>query len=392
MKKNLSHSVTAIVLIVVDTLTLLSGIALVPFILRGSSNLSVPPTPGWVSVPDSALQSVCPPQTAQYDFSGNCRYVVAAWNSGIADTKRNRLVMWGGGHADYAGNELYAFDLGTLRMQRLNDPSPINTSGKCVETLSDGRPNSRHTYGGLAYIAHADRMFSFGGSLHQCGSFSNATWTFDMETLQWRNMNPEGGTPAALPGVISDYDPNSHTVFLHDTTDFWQYDYEKNRYQKVGANRPLNYRMNGVIDPKRKIFFILGAAGMTGGGLKAISIAAGSNYAMQDWTRQASSTCGPLLSANYAGLAYDSSRERVVGWPNFGDTVYLFDPDTKSCTTETFPSGPPDSSHAGSAHSTNGTYGRFRYFPDKGVFALVNQATNNTYLLRLAPTPGVGSH
>jgi hypothetical protein len=335
---------------------------------------------------------VCPPETPQYDFAANCRYVIAAWNSAIADTKRSRLIIWGGGHADYAGNELYALDLGTLRMQRLNEPGSINTSGKCVETLSDGSPNSRHTYGGLAYIAHVDRMFSFGGSLNQCGFFSAATWTLDLETLQWRNMNPEGGTPAAQPGVVSDYDPSSHSVFLHDTTDFWQYDFDKNRYKKVGANSPINYHMNAVIDPKRKMFVIMGAAGTAGGGLKAVSIAPRSNYAMQDWTGRASSTCGPLLSANYPGLAYDSVLDRIVGWPNFGDEVYLFDPDMKSCTVQTFSEGPPDSSHVGSPHTTNGTYGRFRYFSDKGVFALVNQASNNAYLLRLASAAAAAAH
>jgi len=365
---------------------------LLPLMLHGRSNLAIPATLGWFSVPESTLQSVCPPETGQYDFAANCRNVIAAWNSAIADTKRNRLVVWGGGHADYAGNEVYAFDLSTLRMQRLNEPSPINTSGKCVEMLSDGRPNSRHTYGSLAYIAHADRMFSFGGSLNQCGFFSNATWTFDLESLQWRNMSPAGSAPAALPGTVSDYDPNSRSVFLHDTTDFWQYDYDKNRYKKVGASGSINYRMNAVIDPKRKIFFIFGAANMVGGGLKAISIAPGSNYAMQDWTGRASGTCGPLLSANYPGLAYDSAQDCIVGWPNFGGDVYLFDPDMKSCTTRSFSGGPPDSSHTGSPHTTNGTYGRFRYFPDKGVFALVNQANNNAYLLRLASAAGTAAH
>jgi hypothetical protein len=372
---------------------LVSGILLLPLMLHGNSNLSIPATPGWFSVPDSSLQSVCPPETAQYDFAANCRNVIAAWNSAIADTKRSRLIIWGGGHADYAGNELYALDLGTLRMQRLNEPSPVNTSGKCVEMLSDGRPNSRHTYGGLAYITHADRMFSFGGSLNQCGFFTNATWTFDLETLQWKNMSPAGGAPAALPGAVSDYDPNSQSVFLHDTTDFWQYDYDKNRYKKVGANISINYRMNGVIDPKRRIFFIFGAASMVGGGLKAISIAPGSNYAMQDWTGRASNTCGPLLSANYPGLAYDSALDRIVGWPNFGDEVYLFDPDTKSCTAQTFSGGPPDSAHVGSPHTTNGTFGRFRYFAKSGVFALVNQANSNAYLLRLpAPAADAARH
>jgi hypothetical protein len=368
------------------------GFLLAPWFLAGNPRGDTATKPGWHAVPDSTLEKVCPSETRDYDFRGNCRYVIAAWNSAIADTKSGRLIIWGGGHADYAGNEIYAFDLASSRMERLNDPSPVNNTGKCVETLSDGKPNSRHTYAGLAYMSHANRMFSFGGSLNQCGFLSNATWTLDLAALEWKNMKPEGAVPAASPGAIADYDPNSRMVFLHDTSDFWQYDYEKNRYKRAGSNQAINYHMNGVIDPKRKIFLAIGAAGSAGGGLRAISIAPGSNYAMRDWTGMASNTCGPLMSAAYPGLAYDSALDRVVGWPNFGDAVYLLDDDSKSCTTATFSGGPPDSSHAGSPHTSNGTYGRFRYFPDKDVFVLVNQANNNTYFLRLAPASQAALH
>jgi len=93
------------------------------------------------------------------------------------------------------------------------------------------------------------------------------------------------------------------------------------------------------------------------------------------------------MGASYPGLAYDPVIDRVVGWPNFGDTVYLFDPDTKSCAAETFPGGPSDSSHQGPPHTSNGTFGRLQYFPDKDVFVLVNQANNNAFILRLS-APG----
>lgn len=367
------------------------GAIFLPLFSQETPHASLRSAPGWYSVPDSKLQSVCPADTKQYDFAGGCRYVIAAWNSGIADMKRERMLMWGGGHSDYAGNEMYAFDLKRLRMERLNDPSPINTSPKCLETLSDGKPNARHTYGGLAYIAHADRLFSFGGSLNVCGNFSSATWTLDLETLQWKDMNPEGGRPGNHPGVIADYDPNSRSVFLHDTDDLWQYDYDKNRYKRLEGGGALDYHMNGVIDPKRKIFFIMGASGTPGGGLKAISIAPG-KVGSQDWTGKASKTCGPLLKSDSPGLAYDSAIDRVVGWPNFGDTIYIFDPDTRSCTTETFSGGPPDSGHQGSPHTSNGTFGRFRYFPEKDVFVLVNQAGSNTFLLRLSSSKTTDTH
>jgi hypothetical protein len=340
---------------------------------------------GWFQVPNSNLRRVCPPNTSQYEFSGACGTVVSAWNSAIADTKRNRLILWGGGHADYFGNELYTFSLQDLTMTRLNDPSPINTTPACVETLSDGKPNSRHTYDSLVYIAHADRMFSFGGSLNTCGFFGDVTWTLDVGTLQWTKMQPRGGNPRANPGVVADYDPITKKVYLDDLSKFWNYDFDTNTYRVLNTDAVIDYHMTGVVDPKLKMFFIMGAAGSAGGGLKAISLAPGSNFALSDWTGPASSTCGPLLSAISPGLAYDPFEDRIVGWPDFGDEVYLFDPGTKTCAKRVFPGGPPDSSHQGSPHTTNGTNGRFRFFPDEGVFVLVNEAGNNVYLLRLTP-------
>jgi hypothetical protein len=353
------------------------------------SVVSPPDSPGnsigWYEVPKSTLRAVCPANTAQYDFFGLCGNVVGAWNSAIADTQHDRLVIWGGGHADYYGNEVYAFNLQDMQMTRLNDPSPINTTATCVETLADAKPNSRHTYDGLAYIAHAGRMFSFGGSLNECGFFSGATWTLDLATLQWTNMQPRGGAPHAGAGVVADYDPNTKLVYLDDVSQFWSYDFDTDTYKVRNSGAVIDYHMTGVIDPKRKLFLIMGGAGATGGGLKAISIGPSGKYSMKDWTGAAMPTCGPLLRVDYPGLAYDPVEDRIVGWPDFGNQVYLFDPDSKTCAVRAFPGGPPDSAHQGSPHTTNGTFGRFRYFPDKDVFVLVNDAATDVYLLRITP-------
>jgi hypothetical protein len=66
------------------------------------------------------------------------------------------------------------------------------------------------------YISHADRMFVFGGSKSSCGFFSTGTWTLNLGTLEWHLMNPSGTKPQGGPGQVSDYDPNSKLVFLHD--------------------------------------------------------------------------------------------------------------------------------------------------------------------------------
>jgi hypothetical protein len=65
----------------------------------------------------------------------------------------------------------------------------------------------------------------------------------------------------------------------------------------------------------------------------------------------------------------------MVGWAG-GDTVYVFDPDAKACTTHEYGGGP-------GPQNENGTFGRFRYFPALGRFAVVNDYRKNAYALRL---------
>src|SRR5580700_1129138 len=78
--------------------SLLAALILVPFHGPRNSPEGLPQTPGWYSVPDSVIENVCPAATQPYDFRANCRNVIAAWNGGIADTKMDRLIIWGGGH------------------------------------------------------------------------------------------------------------------------------------------------------------------------------------------------------------------------------------------------------------------------------------------------------
>ena len=179
----------------------------------------IPSRLGWFEVPNSKLQSVCPPNDFNhlgYGFASACSGIVRAWNSAVADTKRNRLIVWGGGHNDYGGNEIYAFDLATLQWKRLNDPSAPNP---CEESTADHKPSARHTYGGLAYLADDDRLFSFGGVLfcpHGVGT--SATWTLGLDSLDWTRMDPaHGGSPNdENHGAVSAYDPNSKLVYVYD--------------------------------------------------------------------------------------------------------------------------------------------------------------------------------
>src|SRR5947209_20519883 len=82
------------------------------------------PADTWLVAPNTKMSAVTPTngQFAGTWGTGGPANVIAAWGGGALDTQRNRLVLFGGGHGDYWGNEVYAFDIGTLAWSRLTDP------------------------------------------------------------------------------------------------------------------------------------------------------------------------------------------------------------------------------------------------------------------------------
>jgi hypothetical protein len=335
---------------------------------------SIPTTLGWFEIPNTRLRSVCPPPAQYPSIQGaeGCSAVVDDWNSAVFDTRRNRLIVWGGGHNGYYGNELYAVNLDNLTVQRITDPGlPAAPYSPCVEAIANGtQPNSRHTYDGMVYLQNLDRMFVNGGSL-ACGAGerSTGTWTFDFVTKTWQRMNPAGPIPEYWEGKVSGYDPNTGKVFLHSVAYLYSYDPMLNTYQRLGGSEwpPLDSHMVGVIDPKRRKFVIIG-----NGDAWIYDIGSGSTY-----TRQALSTTGgsAIVNSPMPGLAYDPTTDRIVAW-NGGNTAYSLNLDTRVWTALTYSNGP------GAANS-NGTYKRWAYSQTSGVFVAVNSVDRNAYTFRL---------
>jgi hypothetical protein len=391
---------------------------------------------GWTELTNTTLSSsgLCPSSGT----SGHCRYVIEAWSGGIADTSRNRMILFGGGHGNYSGNEVYAiYPPGTTpagvactsgsapaicRIKDATNPDRGVANATCYADMPDGvTPNSRHTYDGLAYIADRDKMYVQGGSL-TCGNGSHLgdTWTFDMPGLSWllrdpvtlgsgsqkpRDIATGNPSPGQGPWTNAVYDPSRQLVFtetaLYASTagaTLWSYSDATNTYQTLTTSALISTNGTWVVDPVRHRIYIFGPNNGPGIGnqttslgtprISYIDISAGGSYAS---TTVTASSCDGLSAAPNPGVAYDSLRDKIVGWPNFGNTVYIFDPAVGTCTTQTFSGGPPDSRNAANVVETTGTYGRFRYFPSIDAFILVNDAETNAYMLTLGSGGGGGS-
>jgi chitodextrinase len=351
-------------------------------IFLSEATAQIPAATGWYSIPNTKLRSVCPPDNwngTNYPFTGYCNQVTNAWNSAVLDTARNRLVIWGGGHADYYGNEIYTLNLSNLTMTRLNNPGlplasdPIYaSSNNHPEALADGTPNARHTYDGLAYMANIDKMFVFGGSLSTGGQLSGGTWLFNFGTNTWENKTNATGVPGAYYGVVTAYDPNTGKVFIHNTVNLFSYDYISNSYTQLSHDSfGTDYHLTAAIDPINKRFVMIG-----GGQAWWYDLAPGSKYVRQTLPQAGASS---LISMVYPGLDWDPIGGHLVGW-NGGDNVYSYSWATSSWSTQTYPGGP--------AVLGNGTQGRWAFSPASRVFVTYNSVDSNAYSLRLAPPSG----
>jgi Right handed beta helix region len=347
--------------------------------------------PGWYNLTGTVLLNVCPANNfggINYGFKTYCHNVVDAWSGAVADTKRNRMIIWGGGHTDYSGNEVYALNLGStpITLTRITDPSPLPPSG-CPDAAPDGAPVSRHTYNNLVYLPVQDRMFSFDGGKAPCGNMSGHTWTLDFSTATplWHAMDPVNGlNPVGYSWnayAVCAFDPNSQTVICNDADGFLRYDPNTNTYTKLSTQH-IPFSSTGVVDPVRKLMIFMGHEYQATAPLvKVVDLSAGSKFTLQDWSSQVTG-CSALAGSNYPGLQYDPVLDRIVGWPGTGNTVYVFNPDTKTCTPQTFPNGPQYTA------LPDGTFGRFQYFPALDAFTVVNQATSDAFLLKLSAATG----
>lgn len=95
--------------------------------------------------------------------------VITAWSSFAWDSQRGQLMLYGGGHANYAGNEMYLWSGVTQSWDRGSLPSQVtgvNTPNGVVYLAVDGAlnaPTSMHTYDNSMYLRVADRFITLGG-------------------------------------------------------------------------------------------------------------------------------------------------------------------------------------------------------------------------------------
>jgi len=161
---------------------------------RLESLLAATPLNGWVQINTNTFSDAFLPDGASHP-DGASGAVVRAWSSAAWDSQRGDLIIYGGGHANYAGNEVYVLDGQSGLWSRGSLPSRLESGTLYV--VDNAAPQAAHTYDNNLYLPINDRFITFGGAAYNSGgnyqSASGRTgpWVWDPAKA---NPNLVGGT------------------------------------------------------------------------------------------------------------------------------------------------------------------------------------------------------
>jgi len=385
--------------------------------------------------PDNVVVlGVTPDPPVHFENHQKVENAVSAWSGGALDPVpgRERLLVWGGGHADYAGNEIYAFDLNSLSWQRLTEPvlskkyitedkdhqyeehyhraweldfDPLETCGYYGPTvpasipdehflvdnagqllglmdpqychlydeyLDKQQPRARHTYNYLQYVPALDSFCSIGGGgLYKGGQkkISNVD-CYNFTSARWeRHANV--GVDNAVPSS------NGFTA-VDGAGDVWSHSRDGQlarwnvRSDSWTPHADLPNSIPGVHRGTADIDTSRNVLVRTGNGK---TILWDLNQPDIPPTKPSTSGDKGAESGENPGFIFHPSAGLFVGWDG-GRDVYTFDlADNRwqriACS----------GANPGSTPGT-GTYGRFRYIPSKNAFVVVNGVEENVFILK----------
>ena len=334
----------------------------------------------WYEIPNSTMRQVAPAPIPAGDDGPSA--VVSEVSGGAYDSKRDLFIVWGGGDTAYGGNEVYAFDIKTLKWTRLTDPSKDLGGYAYSGYYPDGQPRGRHTYDMLEYIPPpVDRFCSFGAAnLYPVrAAIVGNTDCLDIDKGKWKRMK---NTLSYGVGGLSAYDPVTKRVFVHGTGNgghLVSFDVAKDQWYVHGRSDIedgyIEDDLNAAIDPNRRLFVAIGAGKVYIWKMNA-----------RDFVKAKSiKTTGDsgILNTKSPGFAYDPVMKKFVAWSG-GPDIYILDIAKKHWTkkllakTNKVDPGLP---------AIRGTFSRFRYVPSKNVYIVYNDIDANVFVYRLTNKP-----
>ena len=136
-----------------------------PLLSRVETLLAATPEGGWVQLNTNIYSDAWATGSIAVDYPSysNPAAIVRAWSSTAWDSTRGDLLLWGGGHANYAGNEMYVWNAQSGEWARGSVSSRVDKSTTNNYVVDNAAPQSAHTYDNNLYLPVNDMFLTFGG-------------------------------------------------------------------------------------------------------------------------------------------------------------------------------------------------------------------------------------
>jgi hypothetical protein len=352
----------------------------------------------WAAVSLNTLSDVdpCPASNCSYSGIEGQSAVLDDWNGGAFATRFGTLggyIVWGGGHAGYYGNELYVFDVATLRWVRHTQPVVNGSCDHSIDAFQNGSPCARHTYDYVDYHPPTNSFVSLGGaSVHECGGCGTGyVHAFSFNDNTWRRGTSNFAGLVSLTGASSAYDPRRavHWVLPAYGQRFSKYDLAANsgngawtQYSAV----TMNIDTVSAIDPIKDLFVSVDSRSdsPTANRVVVHDLAAPS----QPFVQITTSGDRTIEFAKAPGFEWDPVAEKFVGWAS-GTSVYTLTPPASNWKTSPWTWQKVNAASTNTVTPTspnaNGTYSRWRYMPSVNAFIVVNRVNEPVFVYKLSP-------
>lgn len=337
----------------------------------------------------------CPARNCRYSGVDGVAGVLAYGGMAVAPAygSKGALVVTGGGHADYWGNEVYLFDLATSTWSRINDPSRAAAADTDASVdlvhgeYGDGSPMAAHTYDVLRVIpggASGILVRTVAPALAGSGG-KNASWSHacDLATGKWSRFSTNGAP--FVGDKVADatcYDASRNRIWelyrggFHTTFAYLDLATQTHVPVRIAASN-FGYNPCAAQVPVRDLMlFVTGVYGVTAGlTLGAMDLA---NPGPGMATLKLTGDEIPAQASPPWGFDWDTDQDHGYVYGGDGDAnhVYRIDPPSGdllhapwTVTKITLPQPMPQS-------GADGVYGHWRYVSALKALAYVSKVTN----------------
>jgi hypothetical protein len=343
----------------------------------------------WFEIPNTSIRSVDPSPTP----AGNTgpRSKIDTWTSIGVDTRTSRVYsLAGGGHSDYAGNEVDMMDLedpsGNPTWVQLLAPTQAAQVGNCTSYYADDHPASRHSYYGITLNEFGDRFMLFGGvTWCSAGGFDNPVSSYNITANTWSPSSTHADLPASAFFSIAAYTLNPLTGDVYAAASF-NYARWTRASGANGAFVILNPSGNGpkgdstptAMDTTRgRILYLGGNNPPPDHHLYTIS---SNSFTTITPTGAVSADVSAVANAQNTALLYVDALDRfLVKLDGAGGTVYQINPTTFEVSQF------PTTGGSSIPTTVNGVYNKFRYVPRLRGIIYTPTGNGNAWFLRIIP-------